>query len=111
MTSDGMSSLASRWLQIACAALLLACAGCGSKHDEVVGQWKVTSDTSELVWDFASDGSVTSGDMRGRYSFTSQKRMKLQTSFATFLYDVDVKGDKMTWTNPNGTVTELTRVK
>ena len=92
-------------------AVLLTMAGCGSPQSQIVGKWKVTSDTTELVWDFAADGSVTSGDIKGRYSFGSQKRMKLQTPFATFIYDVTLAGDKMTWVNANGTKTELTRLK
>ena len=106
-----ISRLHFRCVPLFAIALLLMCAGCGDKSAEIVGKWKVTSDTSELVWDFAPGGVVTSGDIRGRYSFGSDRRMKLQTPFATFVYQVDVNGDKMTWKDAKGTTTELARVK
>jgi hypothetical protein len=90
---------------------LFALGACNDPKNQIAGQWKVTSDTSGLVWDFAKNGTVTSGDMKGRYSFGGQKQMKIQTPFATFVYQVDFVGDKMTWKNVNGSVTELTRVK
>jgi hypothetical protein len=111
MRSGAISRLHLRSLSLFAIALLLMLAGCGDKSAEIVGKWKVTSDTSELVWDFAPGGTVTSGDIRGRYSFGSDRRMKLQTPFATFVYQVDVTGDKMTWKDPKGTITELARVK
>lgn len=97
--------------RVAIVALLLAFVGCHSTQHEIVGKWKVTSDTSELVWNFAADKSVTSGDMRGRYSFGDQNRIKIETPFATFVYQVELNGDDMTWKAPNGTKTDLTRVK
>lgn len=91
--------------------LFLALTACSSAANHIVGRWKVTSDTSDIVWDFARDGTVTSGDMRGRYSFNGEKRIKIQTPFATFVYQVDIRQDKMTWKNANGSTTELARVK
>lgn len=91
-------------------ALALSLSACGDPQSQIVGRWKVTSDTSELVWDFARDGTVTSGDIKGRYSFGSSKRMNLQTPFATFIYEVEFAHDKMTWQSPNGTKTELSRI-
>ena len=98
-------------LSVAIVAVFLSLAGCGKPEDQIVGRWKVSSDTSELVWDFAKDGTVTSGDIKGRYSFGTLRRMKLQTPFATFIYHVEIADDKMTWVNANGTKTELTRLK
>ncbi len=95
----------------AAVAIIFALTACTDARSQVIGQWKVTSDTSALVWEFAEDGTVTSGDMRGRYSFGSQNRLKIQTPFATFVYQIELAGDKMTWKNPNGSKTELTRVK
>ncbi len=87
-------------------------AGCGNpRKAQIVGKWKVTNDTTGIVWEFANDGGVMSGDIRGRYAFGSQKQMKLQTPFATFIYQVDIDGDQMTWNGPKGAKTELSRVK
>jgi hypothetical protein len=101
----------SHLIRLGLVALLLAIVGCGGSQKAIVGKWKVTSDSTAIVWDFAADGSVTSGDIRGRYSFGDQNRMKLQTPFATFVYQTELNGDHMTWKAPNGTKTELTRVK
>ncbi len=49
--------------------------------------------------------------MRGKYSLGDQNRLKIQTPFATFVYQVEVTGDRMTWKNTNGAQTALTRVK
>jgi hypothetical protein len=103
--------LSCQFIRCGIVALLLAMIGCGGSHKQIVGKWKVTSDTTAIVWDFAADGSVTSGDIRGRYSFGDQNRMKLQTPFATFVYQTELNGDHMTWKAPNGTKTDLDRVK
>ncbi len=97
--------------RVAAVAIIFALAACTDAKSQVIGQWKVTSDTSALLWEFAEDGTVTSGDMRGRYSFGSQNRLKIQTPFATFVYQVELAGNKMTWKNPNGSKTDLMRVK
>lgn len=97
--------------RVAAVAIIFALAACTDAKSQVIGQWKVTSDTSALVWEFAEDGTVTSGDMRGRYSFGSQNRLKIQTPFATFVYQVELAGNKMTWKNPNGSKTDLMRVQ
>lgn len=96
---------------MAAAAIFFALAACGDTKSEIIGQWKVTSDSSGLVWEFGEHGIVTSGDMRGKYSLGDQNRLKIQTPFATFVYQVEVAGNRMTWKNMNGSQTELTRVK
>lgn len=97
--------------RISAVALIVSLAACSDIKRQIVGRWKVTSDTSALVWEFAQDGTVTSGDMRGRYSLGSQNRLKIQTPFAIFVYQVELKDDTMTWKNVNGSKTELTRIK
>ncbi len=99
-------------LRFAAVAVIFALAACSSNvKREIIGQWKVRSDTSGLVWEFAENGTVTSGDMRGRYTLGTQHLLKIQTPFATFIYQVELAGDKMTWRNTNGATTDLTRVK
>jgi hypothetical protein len=98
-------------LRIAAVAILFALVACGGIKGQIIGQWKVTSDTSGLVWEFAENGVVTSGDMRGKYSLGDRNRLKIQTPFATFVYEVKLAGNRMTWKNLSGSQTELTRVK
>ncbi len=110
MTFTRQLKLKAGLFSLCVAVLSFSLIGCSNPQNQIVGRWKVTSDTTDLVWDFAKDGSVSSGDIKGRYSFGSQKRMKLQTPFATFIYQVDIADGKMTWVNVKGTKTELTRV-
>ncbi|CAN5445367.1 hypothetical protein BH18VER1_BH18VER1_02090 [soil metagenome] len=112
MFSSHLPRLRLSFLALVFAASFTCLAGCGnSQKAQIAGKWKVTNDTTGIVWEFAGDGSVMSGDIRGRYSFGSQRQMKLQTPFATFVYKVEIDGDQMTWNGPNGVRTELSRVK
>ena len=64
-----------------------------------------------MVWEFSSDGSVVMGTTRGRYSFGDNNRIKIQTSIATSVYQMELAGDKMTLKEPNGSKLVLTRVE
>ena len=92
-------------------ALLFALVSCDNKQSQIVGKWKVVADRSGTVWEFAPDKSVNLGGRKGKYSFGDQGRLKVQTQFATFVYQLNVSADRMTLTEPNGTRTELERVK
>lgn len=91
--------------------IALAFASCDSAPKQIVGKWRVEGDTSATVWEFTGNGSAQTGDLRGRYSFGDGNRLKIQTPAATFVYQIEIKGDRMTWKEPNGATTELTRVK
>jgi len=88
-------------------ALVSACDPAASR---IVGKWKASGDPSGPVWEFSGDGAVKTASGPGKYSFGSSTRMKIQTQFATFIYDVEIEGDTMKWRDPNGAVTELKRV-
>ena len=77
----------------------------------VLGAWRTSTDPNAMVWEFSSDGSVLMGTNRGRYSFGNNNRIKIETSIATSVYQVELVGDKMTLTEPNGSKLVLTRVK
>jgi len=51
------------------------------------------------------------GTNRGRYSFGDNNRIKIETSIATSVYQMELVGDKMTLKEPNGSKLALTRVK
>jgi hypothetical protein len=59
----------------------------------------------------AKNGSVLVGDVRGRYKFGDQDRIKIQTPFATTVYLVEISGDEMVLQEPGGTKLEFTRLK
>ena len=64
-----------------------------------------------MIWEFSSDGSVRMGTNRGRYSFGDNNRIKIETSIATSVYQMELVGDKMALKEPNGSKLALTRVK
>ena len=86
-------------------------AGCGGNARNIVGSWRTSTDPNAMVWEFSSDGSVLMGANRGRYTFGDNNRIKIETSIATSVYQIELVGDKMTLKEPNGSKLVLTRVK
>jgi len=64
-----------------------------------------------MIWEFSDDGSVLMGSNRGRYTFGDNNRIKIETSIATSVYQIELVGDKMTLKEPSGSKLVLTRVK
>ena len=64
-----------------------------------------------MIWEFSDDGSLLLGTNRGRYSFGDNNRIKIETSIATSVYQMQLAGDKMTLTDPRGSKLVLTKVK
>jgi len=85
--------------------------GCGGNARNIVGAWRSSTDPNAMVWEFSSDGSVLMGANRGRYTFGDNNRIKIETSIATSVYQIELVGDKMTLKEPNGSKLVLTRVK
>jgi hypothetical protein len=91
--------------------LLSALAACEGPADRIVGKWQPSGGTSGAgVWEFSKNGGVKTPTGTGKYSFGDRKRLKIQTPFATFVYEVEISDDTMKWRDPNGSTTELTRV-
>jgi len=86
-------------------------AGCGGNARNIVGAWRTSPDPNAMVWEFSNDGSVLMGPNRGRYTFGDNHRIKIETSIATSVYQMELVGDKMTLKEPNGSKLVLTRVK
>ena len=101
----------SRLVIVASALLLLAMAGCGSSHNDIVGKWRTAVDSSAMVWEFSKDGSVLMGSTRGRYSFGDRDRVKIQTPFGTSVYQMELSEDHLVLKDPNGSKLEFTRLK
>ncbi|MDQ6861225.1 MAG: hypothetical protein M3032_08730 [Verrucomicrobiota bacterium] len=91
--------------------IAIALQACGGTKKEIIGKWRVEGGASETTWEFRGNGSVTGGDRPGRYTLGDGNRLKIETGAATFVHQVEIKGDHMTWTHANGTKTELLRVK
>lgn len=94
-------------LILASLLVFFALSGCNRSREQLVGKWK----SGEVIWEFASNGTLTTEGASGRYSFGDNDRIKIQTGAATFVYQFSIQGDRMTWKDPSGTTMELTRVR
>jgi hypothetical protein len=101
----------SRLVLVALAIVLCAMASCGGPQDDIVGKWRTAGDSSAIVWEFSKNGAVLMGDIRGRYSFGDRDRIKIETRFATAIYQLALSGDRMTLKDPNGSKLEFKRSK
>ena len=65
---------------------------------------------NQTVWEFLSNGSVLVGEVRGRYKFGNQDRIKIETPFATTVYLVTLSSDQLVLQEPGGSKLEFTRI-
>ncbi|PYJ20320.1 MAG: hypothetical protein DME99_10295 [Verrucomicrobia bacterium] len=93
---------------IALAVLLCAITGC--ENPTVLGKWRMSGGSNATVWEFSENGVVLIGDVRGRYKFGDQDRIKIETPFATTVYELKISGDRMTLQEPGGSKLEFTRI-
>jgi len=91
------------------AALLCIVAGCG--NSSIVGKWRMSGDSNAPIWEFKSNGAVLVGDVSGMYKFGDQDRIKIQTPFATSVYQLKISGDQMVLQEPGGSELEFTRIR
>ena len=101
----------SRLTIIALAVLLSATAGCGGPSRDIVGKWRTSEDANALVWEFSGNRSLLIGNTRGRYSFGDNNRIKIETPFATTVYQMEFSGDRMILREPNGPRLDFTRIR
>jgi hypothetical protein len=94
---------------IAAVALVFAMTGCG--NSSITGKWRMMGGTNTTLWEFSSNGAVLVGDIRGRYKFGDQDRIKIETPFATTVYQLKISGDRMTLQEPGGSKLEFTRIR
>ena len=96
-------------LAAASAVLLFVMAGCG--NSSIVGKWRLSGTENQIIWEFLSNGSVIVGEVRGRYKFGDQDRIKIQTPFATTVYVVNLSSDQLVLQEPGGSKLEFTRIR
>jgi hypothetical protein len=89
--------------------LLLFLAGCG--NSSIVGKWRMSGAENQTVWEFSSNGSVLVGGVRGRYKFGDQDRIKIETPFATTVYQMRISSDQLVLQQPGGSKLEFARMK
>ena len=66
--------------------------------------------SNAILWEFSANGAVLVGDLRGKYEFGDQDRMKIQTPFATTVYQMKISGNRMTLQELGGSKLEFTRI-
>jgi hypothetical protein len=96
------------WI-IVLAGLLCAMAGCG--NPTIVGKWRMMGGSNATLWEFSENGVVLIGDVRGRYKFGDQRRIKVETPFATSVYQLEISGDRMILRELSGPKLEFTRIR
>ena len=89
------------------AALLCIVAGCG--NPKITGKWRM-SGSDATVWEFSGNGVVLVGDVRGRYRFGDQDRIKIETPFAITVYQLKISGDHLILEELGGSKLEFTRI-
>ena len=62
---------------------------------------------NQTVWEFSSNGSVLVGEIRGKYKFGNQDRIKIETPFATTVYVVNLSSDQLVLEDLGGSKLEL----
>jgi len=93
---------------IATTVLLCAITGCG--NPKIIGKWRMSGGSNATVWEFSKNGLVFTGDVRGRYRFGDQDRIKIETPFATTVYQLKISRARMILQEPGGSKLEFTRI-
>jgi outer membrane biogenesis lipoprotein LolB len=88
--------------------LIFILAGCG--NSSIVGKWRMSGTENETIWEFSSNGAVRVGEVRGKYKFGDQERIKIETPFSTTVYVVKVSSDQLVLEQPGGPKLEFTRL-
>jgi hypothetical protein len=91
------------------AVLLSVILGCG--NSTIVGKWNMSGGSGATVWEFSKNGSVLIGNVRGRYKFGAQNRVKIETPFATTVFQLEISGDRMILRELGGPKLEFTRIR
>ena len=94
---------------IASAIVLFAITACG--RSGVVGKWRLSGGSDATIWEFSDNGAVRAGDIRGRYKFGDQDRIKIETPYATAVYQLKISGERMVLQEPGGSKLEFTKVR
>lgn len=82
---------------------------CGGSS--IVGKWRLSGGSDGTVWEFSNNGALRTADIRGRYKFGDNDRIKIETPFATTVYEVKISGDRLVLQEPGGSKLEFTRIR
>ena len=96
-------------MAIALTVALCVLAACGSSHD-IVGKWRMSGDSNNVVWEFFDNGSAQIGDSKGRYRL-DRDRLKIEQGFATSVYQMEFSGERLILRDTHNSKLEFTKVK
>lgn len=66
---------------------------------------------NQPVWEFLSNGAMRVGEVRGKYKFGDQGRIKIETPFATTVYVIKLSDDQLELEQPGAPKLEFTRIR
>jgi hypothetical protein len=84
--------------------------GCGGPSHDIIGRWRMSQDANAIVWEFSGNGAVLIGSTRGRY-ILDRNRIKIETAFATTVYQMEFSGDRLILREPNGPKLDFAKVR
>ena len=90
---------------------ILLCAMVSCEHSTIVGKWRMMGGSNAILWEFSGNGVVLVGDVRGRYKLGHEDRIKIETPFATSVYQLKISGDRMTLQELGGSKLVFTRIR
>ena len=92
---------------LALALCVLAC--CGSSNN-IIGKWRMSGDSNNVVWEFFDNGAAQIGDSKGRY-LLDRDRLKIEQGFATSVYQMEFSRDRLILRDTHNSKLEFTKVK
>src|ERR1041384_1193584 len=92
-------------------AIFFLCVMTGCGNSGIVGKWRMSGTSDAIVWEFFGNGAVLVGDVRGKYQFGDQGRIKIETPFAISVYQLKISGARMTLRGSRGSKLEFPRPK
>jgi hypothetical protein len=97
-------------LRLAVSAVLLCILiSCGGPSHDIIGKWRASSGPNAVVWEFAGNGLVVIGSTRGRYTFGSNGRIKIEMPTGTSIYQTTISRDHMSFQDSSGSRLEFSR--
>lgn len=98
-------------LRIALAFVFCAVAAGCSRSGSLTGKWRTSPESGGMEWEFFDNGAVIQGTTRGKYTLGDNNRLKVETPYATSVYQMERADDVLRLTDSRGSKVTLTRAK
>ena len=98
-----------------CLTMTALLAGCSKPENAIVGKWKSADKFAPLTFEFFKDGTVSNGNLSGKYSFPDATHIQMSNGVVSDVKAFKIEGDTLTLTDDltsnRQPATELHRVK